>query len=92
MNKVCILVGILLVSAISFAQSPSGMSYQAAVRYSDGALVVSQTIGMQISILSGSSQGSSVYTETQSSSTNANGLVSLEIGTGSTTGDYASID
>ena len=47
---------------------------------------------MQISILKTSISGSSVYTETHLQSTNANGLVSLEIGTGNTTGDFSSIN
>jgi hypothetical protein len=37
---------------------------------------------MKISILQGSSTGTPIYVETQTPSTNANGLVSLEIGTG----------
>jgi hypothetical protein len=37
---------------------------------------------MQISILQGSSTGTVVYTETQTPTTNANGLVSIEIGGG----------
>jgi hypothetical protein len=77
---------------MSFGQAPSGMSYQGVVRDSGGALVVSQAVGMQISILLGSTQGSAVYRETQLAITNANGLVSLEIGTGSTTDDFSAID
>jgi hypothetical protein len=92
MRKLYILVSLLLVSAMSFGQAPSGMSYQGVVRDSGGALVVSQAVGMQISILLGSKQGSAVYRETQLAITNANGLVSLEIGTGSTTDDFSAID
>jgi hypothetical protein len=92
MRKLYILVALLLVSAMSFGQAPSGMSYQGVVRDSGGALVVSQAVGMQISILLGSSQGNAVYRETQLAITNANGLVSLEIGTGSTTDDFSAID
>jgi hypothetical protein len=92
MKELYILLAGLLVSAVSFAQAPSGMSYQAIVRDSGGDLVASTTVGMQISILAGTAQGTAVYTETQSPSTNANGLVSLEIGTGSTNDNFATID
>jgi hypothetical protein len=92
MRKLYIIVSLLLVSAMSFGQAPSGMSYQGVVRDSGGALVVSQAVGMQISILLGSSQGSAVYRETQPAITNANGFLSLEIGTGSTTDDFSAID
>ncbi len=48
---------------------------------------------MQISILQGTPTGTVAYSETQTVSTNANGLVSLEIGTGTpVTGTFASIN
>ena len=64
------------------AQSPQKMSYQAVIRNSSNALVVSHAVGMRISILQGSATGTEVYTETQTPTTNANGLVSIEIGNG----------
>jgi hypothetical protein len=75
------------------AQAPEKMSYQAIVRDSGGNLVANQLVGMQISILEGSAAGASVYTETQTPTTNVNGLVSLEIGTGTVvSGDFTTID
>jgi hypothetical protein len=65
-----------------FAQSPQKMSYQAVVRNASNNLVISSTVSMKISILQGSILGFPVYVETQTISTNANGLVSLEIGSG----------
>lgn len=73
-------------------QTPQKMSYQAVIRDATNQLVTDQDVGMQISILQGSSSGSSVYTETQTPTTNANGLVSIEIGEGSSTDDFSSID
>ena len=58
------------------------MSYQAVIRNSTNALLTSSLVGMQISVLQGSSTGTPVYVETQTTSTNSNGLVSLEIGMG----------
>jgi uncharacterized protein (TIGR02145 family) len=83
----------LLVSSSIFAQSPEKMSYQAVIRNSDDALVTNTQIGMQISILQGSASGTAVYVETQEPTSNANGLVSIEIGAGTVeSGDFTTID
>jgi hypothetical protein len=77
----------------AFAQSPQKMSYQAVIRNSSNVLVTSATVGMRISILQGSATGTPVYVETQTPATNANGLVSIEIGGGAVvTGTFAGID
>jgi hypothetical protein len=69
------------------------MSYQAVIRNASNALVTSTPVGMRISVLQGSPTGTAVYVETQTPSTNANGLVSLEIGTGTIiTGTFAGIN
>ena len=74
------------------AQAPEKMSYQAVIRNSSGELVTNQSVGMRISILQGSANGTALYVETQTPSTNANGLVTLEIGTGTTSDDFSAID
>ena len=82
-----------LITATTFAQVPESMSYQAIVRDSGGNLVSNLPVGMQISILQGSSSGTVVYAENHTESTNVNGLVTLEIGLGTaTTGTFAIID
>jgi hypothetical protein len=69
------------------------MSYQAVIRNASGTLVVSQAVGMQISILPGSETGTPVYVETHTPTTNSNGLVTLEIGGGTAiTGTFEGID
>ncbi|MGC9344188.1 MAG: hypothetical protein ACP5E3_15910, partial [Bacteroidales bacterium] len=55
-------------------------------------LVKEQTVGLQISILQGSESGTAVYTETQTPSTNINGMVSIEIGDGVSSDDFSMID
>ncbi len=74
------------------AQSPEKMSYQAVVRNVNNELVSNQAVGMKISILQGSTSGTSIFSETQNPSTNANGLVSIEIGSGTTSDDFSAID
>jgi len=66
----------------AIGQSPERISYQAVIRDSSNALVTNTQIGMEINIRQGSISGSVVYTETQTPTTNANGLVSIEIGGG----------
>ncbi|MBN2275562.1 MAG: T9SS type A sorting domain-containing protein [Bacteroidales bacterium] len=64
----------------AFAQAPGKLSYQAVIRNSSGQLVTNQAVGMQIVIFQGSIDGNVVYEEVQTPVTNANGLVSTEIG------------
>ena len=62
------------------AQMPQKMSYQAVIRNTSNELVTETVIGMRITILQGTTDGTAVYTETQTPTTNANGLVTIEIG------------
>lgn len=91
-NFYIFITAILLTTSI-WAQSPEKMSYQAVVRDADNNLVTSQQVGMRISILQGSIYGASSYVETQSTTSNANGLISVNIGSGTVlNGDFSLID
>jgi hypothetical protein len=93
MKKVILTVSAFIFSLKLMAQAPEKMSYQAVVRNSSNGLVISAPVGMRISILQGSAAGASVYTETQTVNSNANGLVSLEIGSGTVvSGNFSTID
>jgi len=93
MKKIFTILVTVFLTAIVFAQVPEKMSYQAVIRNSSDVLVSNTQIGMQISILQGSASGAAVYVETQSLTTNANGLVSVEIGAGTIViGNFATID
>ena len=93
MKRIFTVLAAVLLTAIVFAQSPQKMSYQAVIRNTSDALITNTQIGMQISILQGSESGSAVYVETQTPTTNDNGLVSVEIGTGTVeSGDFSAID
>lgn len=89
---------LILFTAITFgikvnAQAPQKMSYQTVVRDASNSLLINRAVGMQITILQGSATGTSVYTETQIPTTNANGLISVEIGGGTVaSGDFGTID
>jgi len=93
MKRIITICAAILMTTIVFAQSPEKMSYQAVVRNSNNELVTSTAVGMQISILQGTSSGTSVYVETQTPTSDANGLVSLEIGSGTVvSGAFTTID
>ena len=92
MNRLYTIIVAVLLSATSFAQVPEKMSYQAVVRDAAGELVSDQSVGMRISILQTTTTGTAVYVETHTPSSNINGLVSIEIGTGSTSDDFSTID
>jgi len=93
MKNLFVITTLLLISAISFGQTPEKMSYQAVLRDSGGNLLPNQVVGMQISILQTTASGTAVYAETQNPTTNVNGLVTLEIGAGNiVSGDFTSID
>lgn len=83
----------IVLTVTTTTQVPEKMSYQAVVRNTTNNLVTNQPVGMQISILQGSATGTAVYVETQTPTSNANGLVSLEIGGGTVvSGNMATIN
>ena len=83
----------LLASTAVWAQVPQQISYQSVIRDGNNKVLAASTVGIKISLLQGSATGSAVYVETHRKTTNANGLVSLEIGTGTVlSGSFASIN
>ena len=71
-----------LSSINSFAQSPNLLSYQTVIRNSNNELVANATIGMRISILSGTAADVLWYQEEHTVKTNLNGLAYIVIGKG----------
>jgi hypothetical protein len=75
------------------AQAPAKMSFQAVVRNPANALVSNSAVGLQVRVLQGSPTGTPVYEETHSLTSNANGLVTAEIGSGTVvSGNFSAID
>jgi uncharacterized protein (TIGR02145 family) len=93
MKKLFTLFASIFIALSIYAQSPNKMSYQAVIRNSSNALVTNQFIGMRIRILQGSVSGSSVYVETHLTTTNTNGLATIEIGGGTVvSGNFSTIN
>ena len=90
MKKLIAMLAVLLLACSTFAQAPQKMSYQAVIRDAGNTLVKNHSVGMKISILQGTTP---VYVETQTTSTNANGLVTFEIGSGTiVSGTFSTIN
>ncbi len=93
MKKILFAMGIVLGSHLAFAQVPEKMSYQAIVRNTGGQILANQSVGIRASILQGSPAGAAVYSERLTGNTNANGLLTLEIGSGTVlTGTFNTIN
>jgi hypothetical protein len=65
-----------------FTQAPQKINFQSILRNTLGEVVSNKAISLKISILSGSIYGITVYSETHTKTTDASGLISLQIGNG----------
>ena len=93
MKKIYTLIASTFLSASLWAQAPQSFSYQAVVRGANNELVVNKQVSVKISILQTSENGTPIYVETHIPTANANGLVSIAIGTGSVlNGTFTTID
>jgi hypothetical protein len=90
--KKSLLLTVIFVSIQLAAQAPEMISYQALLRNNTGGIIQNGNVGMRISVLQGSVSGPAVYTETHTTTTNENGLITLNIGSGTTTDSFAAID
>ncbi len=93
MKHIISTISLVFISCGLFAQAPEKMTFQAVVRDSANDLVVNQNVSVRISILKGNASGIANYMETHTKATNENGLLSIEIGTGTVIGgNFTTID
>lgn len=93
MKKITLVLLLLSSFTILLAQAPQKMSYQSVIRKTDGTLLTNTLVGIKTSILLGSATGTASYIETQTTTTNANGLATMEIGGGTpVTGTFSGIN
>ncbi len=82
----------LIIFVNTYSQAPQSFKYQATARNNSGELILNQEIGMQISVIQGSANGTVAYVETFSPTTNEFGLININIGTGNSSDDFSAID
>ena len=93
MKQLTLLIIACLFSFAIFAQTPQAISYQAIARNATGVVLASQSVGIKISIHTGSATGTVEYSETHHDTTNLFGLFTLQIGNGTPiTGTFSGID
>lgn len=87
------LLAIIVTFLSNYAQAPERFQYQAVARGAGGTVLTNQNVSLRISILEGALDGSPVFTETHTTTTNEFGLVTLQIGSGTAVvGQISSID
>ena len=93
-KSMLLLVALFIFTSVTLmAQSPQKINFQSIVRNTSGVIVSNKTLSIKISLLSDSITGTQVYSETHSSTTDAIGLVSLQIGSGTAlSGAFATIN
>jgi hypothetical protein len=76
-----------------FSQSPQSIPYQAVVRNADGSAMSSTAMTMTFKIHDDTTAGTIVYQESHSTTSNAQGLVILQVGQGqASVGTFDNID
>ena len=85
-QKLLIMATIICMAGSAYGQSPDAFKYQAIARNNSGEPLVNQNVSFFIRILKGSESGTEVYAESHTATTNAFGLVNLELGKGSVVG------
>jgi len=80
MKKPLVSMLLLLSCWCAVAQVPAKISFQAVLRNSNDQLITNQTVGIKISVINSINQA--LYAERHTTTTNANGLISIEIGGG----------
>ena len=93
-KSMLLLVALLIFTSVVLkAQSPQKINFQSIVRNTSGVIVSNKSVKFKITILSDSITGTPVYSETHLKTTDAIGLVSLQIGTGTvSSGVFSSIN
>lgn len=89
--KKCILFLILIAYSLSsFAQQ--GINYKALIKDGSGNVVANSFVFVQFTIYQGAGESNMVYQETHTPNTDANGMVMLNVGEGTTSDNFSGID
>ncbi len=92
MKKIFILL-MTIFGTMAMAQLPQSFMYQTVLHNGASNVLGSQRVTAKVSILTTSATGTAVYEETQSATTAADGVLTLEVGRGTVvSGTFATID
>lgn len=84
---------ILILCVFFTLMAKAQFNYQSTIRYNNGQVVSNQMVSLRFNIKLSSSTGANVYSEIQHPLTNAQGNISVQIGTGTaTTGVFSQIN
>jgi len=90
MKRFSLLFLLLLAAMAGYAQAPQSLSYQAVARDASGNVLSNKNISLRLSVLNNTT---AVFVETFAVTTNAYGMFTVNIGTGTAvTGAFSSID
>ena len=91
--KYLIIMSLLIIPILGISQVSQRINFQSILRNTTGEVVSNSSVSLRISILSGTITGTLVYSETHAKTTDAGGLMSLQIGSGTVlSGVFANID
>ncbi len=83
----------MLMTIFLWSQAPQGIPYQAVMRNADGGVIASSAVSLTFMIHDGAANGTVVYQESHSLTSNAQGLVSCVVGSGVVSeGNFANIN
>lgn len=92
-TRIIAVLFLIFISGACYAQAPQSFSYQAVARDNAGNIIANQSISIRFTIHDGTSSGTVVYQETQSTTTNSLGLCNLSVGQGTVvSGVFSNID
>ncbi|MBB4805782.1 hypothetical protein HNP38_001054 [Chryseobacterium defluvii] len=92
MKKLYTTIGLFIATLFS-AQVPQAFSYQTIAFNASGAPIANGNVSLRVSIMENGATGTVLYTETHNKTTNAKGLVNLNIGQGTpATGNFGGIN
>ena len=91
--KYLIIMSLLIIPMLGISQASQRINFQSILRNTNGEVVSNKAVSLRISILSDSITGPAVYVETHARTTDAGGLMSLQIGNGTAPSrDFATIN
>ena len=82
MKKILSFLLVLFAGVMFVMAQPQKMTYQVVVRDNNNKLVVNQLVGVKVSVFQDTVNGTPIYAETHTAVTNANALLTIQIGAG----------